>query len=94
VFSPRADTEFQRHWNRNFLTVSLPGFVVFGLGAATNINVIVVAGWLVVLASMVRSLILIVKYRRCSGCRRVNGPRLNGDTCLYCGADLPLDGPV
>jgi hypothetical protein len=90
----RDDTKFQRHWNRNFLTIFLPGFVLFGAGGMANLKPVIVAGWATALFGLFRGWRLIVKYRRCPSCGRVDYKRLGADdTCHKCGTDLPLDGP-
>ena len=87
-------TKFQRRWNRNFLTVFLPGFLLFGAGGMANLKPVIVAGWATALFGLFRGWRLIVNTRRCPGCRRVNYSRLGADdTCIRCGTELPLDGP-
>jgi hypothetical protein len=90
----RDDTMFQRLWNRNFLTIFLPGFLLFGVGGIANLKPVIVAGWATAAFGLFRSWRLIVKFRRCPDCRRVNYTRLgDDDTCIRCGTELPLDGP-
>jgi hypothetical protein len=90
---PEADTEFQRHWNRTFLTIFLPGFAIFGAGAYANVKPLILAGWAVAAFGVFRGFRLMAKYRRCPSCRRVDYTRLGDDsTCLACGTPLPLNG--
>jgi hypothetical protein len=91
---PEATNEFQRRWNQNWLTVFVPGFLLFGLGAYTNLEPVVIGGWLVVVVWGILAWRLMRKFRRCTGCRRVSYPRLGDDgSCFYCGIELPLNGP-
>jgi len=89
----RDDTEFQREWNRNFLTLFLPGFLIFGLGGVAGSKFVALAGWGVAALGGFKAFRLIVKYRTCPDCGSLNSPRLNSDDCcIRCGGELPLDG--
>lgn len=91
---PEATTEFQRQWNRNFLTVFLPGAVVFGIGAASSLTPVVLGGWVIAAVGLLRGFRILRYFRTCTGCGRLNYTRLgNDDSCLRCGIELPLNGP-
>lgn len=91
--SRRPQTEYQRRWDRNFLTLALPGLVLFAIGGATGIGAVIIAGWLLVVVSGIRAVMIVRKYRRCRSCQQVNFPRSNApDVCIRCGAELPVNG--
>lgn len=90
---PKPRNEFERRWIRGWLTNFLPGAVIFGIGGVSDLKLVVIGGWLIVLAWAIRAWRLIHKFRRCTGCGWVSYPRIGDDgTCFYCGVELPLDG--
>jgi hypothetical protein len=67
--------------------------LIFGLGALTALNPVVIAGWLIAAIGLMRGFLLIRKFRRCTGCGYISYPRIGDDgSCLYCGVELPLNG--
>jgi hypothetical protein len=87
-------TTFQRRWNRIFLTIFLPGFLLFGVGGLTNQKPVILVGWATAALGVFLGWRLMLKYRRCPGCSRVNFTRIGDDgTCFRCGTALPLDDP-
>jgi hypothetical protein len=90
---PKPANEFERLWLRTWLTVFLPGFAIFGLGALTDLDAVVIAGWLIAAVGLLRGFLLVRQYRRCTGCGFISGPRVGDDgSCLHCGVLLPLNG--
>lgn len=95
--------ELKPLWNRNFLLLFLPGFLLFGIGgpgglllpgAEANHNLwLIVPGIALCLIGAVRGAMLMSRYRRCPVCEKFQPPefRIPFRTCLGCGAKLSND---
>lgn len=86
----RRCEEFQPRWNRNAVSSTLPGFLLFFAGIVTDTRAVALAGFAILLIGTARGAALIVRYRRCPGCDRVQGlkVRLPHHVCRWCGARL------
>ena len=71
----RRKREFQPLWNRNWLTLFLPGFVLFALGGPVgNVPLVAIAGFAICAAAAVRGMMLVLRYCRCPACDTVQWP--------------------
>lgn len=88
----RRRREFQPLWNRNFLLVALPGFLLFLLGNPTLIDVpaLVFVGFPLFAFGLLRGLLIASRHLRCPTCDRFQPPQkaLPNRVCLGCGAVL------
>ena len=84
--------EFQPLWNRNFLLVALPGFVLFLLAnpVLLDLEPLVFVGFPLFAFGLLRGFLLMRRYLRCPTCNRVQnfGRYYPNRQCLGCGADL------
>ncbi len=106
---PESVVQFQEQlreskplWNRNILTVFLPGFLLFGwggpLGLLTptgkphDIRWMIYAGIALCVVGAVRGAIIASRYWRCPVCNRFQSPqwRIPYRSCLGCGARLSM----
>jgi hypothetical protein len=106
---PETVAEFQARlregkplWNRNFLRLFLPGFLLFGFGGplgllmpggrANNNRWMIFSGLALCLAGGARGAWLMWTYRRCPACGRFQRPewRIPYRTCIGCGARLSM----
>lgn len=95
--------ELRPLWNRNFLLLFLPGFLLFVIGGPgglllpggqANHNLwLIVPGIALCAAGAVRGVWLMLKYRRCPVCDRFQSVemRIPYRSCLGCGARLSND---
>ena len=95
--------ELKPQWNRNFLLLFLPGFLLFGIGGPgglllpggqPNHNLwLVVPGIALCVIGGIRGVRLMLKYRRCPVCNRFQTVemRIPFRTCAGCGARLTND---
>lgn len=94
--------ELKPLWNRNFLLLVLPGFVLFGwggpfglllpAGVPHDIRWMIYSGIALFLAGAARGAWLMWTYRRCPACGRFQSPawRMPFRTCLGCGVRLSM----
>lgn len=95
--------ELKPLWNRNFLLLFLPGFLLFVLGGPgglllpggqANHNLwLIVPGIALCVAGAIRGVLLMLKYRRCPVCNRFQPVemRIPYRCCLGCGSRLTND---
>lgn len=95
--------ELKPQWNRNFLLLFLPGFLLFVIGGPgglllpggqANHNLwLIVPGIALCAAGAVRGVLLMLKYRRCPVCDRFQAVemRIPYRSCMGYGARLSND---
>lgn len=95
--------ELRPLWNRNFLLLFLPGFLLFVIGGPGGLLLpggqashnlwLIVPGIALCAAGAVRGMRLMLKYRRCPVCDRFQSVemRIPYRSCLGCGARLSND---
>jgi hypothetical protein len=88
----RRRREFQPLWNRNFLLVALPGFLLFLLGNPMMLDIpnLIFIGFPLFGYGMLRGLLIAKRHLRCPVCDRFQSPgkSLPNRVCLGCGAAL------
>lgn len=92
--------ELKPLWNRNFLLLFLPGFLLFGIGGPfglllpggqANHNLwLIIPGVVLCVIGGVRGFMLMWHYRRCPVCDKFQPPemRIPYRVCLGCGTRL------